>query len=122
MIAELTIQVPNRSIRTVANAINPSALRSDTQLSNRFAALVEDSLDSCTNEHHSQLCANDLCAHITNSMRVAAGDCLSFRSCKAKRPWISDDTLALIDRRIIARRSFNFPLEKQLTSEIKATP
>ena len=104
-----------------AHAINPSALRSDTQLTHRFAALVEDSLDSYNNEQHSQLCANDLCTHITNSMRVAAGNCLNLRGSKAKRPWISDATLALIDRRVLARRSFNFPLEKQLTSEIKAS-
>ena len=121
VIAELTIQVPKRNTRTATHAINPPALRSDTQLTNRFAALVEDSLDSYNNEQHSQLCANDLCPHITNSMRVAAGNCLNLRGSKAKRPWISDATLALIDRRVLARRSFNFPLEKQLTSEIKAS-
>ena len=52
-------------------------------------------------------------------MRVAAGSCLSLGGSKATRPWIGDDTLALINRRIIARKSFNFWLQIQLTSEIK---
>ena len=39
-------------------------------------------------------------------MRVAAGNCWSLKGSNAKRPWISDDTLALIDRRIIDRKRF----------------
>ena len=88
----------------------------DEEIANRFAALFDDNMAG--HEKHDN--SPDALRHaISNAFRDAAESCLPRRAKVAKRPWISTNTLELLEKRDVARTRGDTTGERSLSKQIK---
>ena len=88
----------------------------DEEIANRFAALFDDNMAG--HEKHDN--SPDALLHaISNAFRDAAESCLPRRAKVAKRPWISTNTLELLEKRDVARTRGDTTGERSLSKQIK---
>ena len=120
VIADLQIAVP----KVVKEVIPKHALNSRVSISalnavevaNRFALLFDESM---SNHEHHELSVDDFYDVMSDAFRHAADKCLPQRARIAKRPWISSETLSLLQRRDDARFSRDVSAERDLSKQIR---
>ena len=106
VIADLQIAVPKVVKEVIPkHASNPrvcvSALTA-VEVANRFALLFDESM---SNHEDHELSIDDFYHVMSDAFQHAAEKCLPQRARTAKRPWISSETLSLLQRRDDARFS-----------------
>ena len=95
---------------------NRRALREYT-VAQRFASTFETEMQKHVGD--SEVDTEMLSKSITESLRHAESTCLPEAPCTGKKPWISDRTMDLIQRRRKARSQAAFEVEMQLNKEVK---
>ena len=95
--------------------VSVSALNA-VEVANRFALLFDESMSS--HEHH-ELSIDDFYHVMSDAFHHAADKCLPQCARIAKRPWISSDTLSLLQRRDDARFSRDVSAKRDLSKQIR---
>ena len=116
VIAELTLHIPHASSQQRGSAFNSASLLNEPSLQNQFACLVRESMLDSVGDVTAPHTADTLCSQLARSLHVAAKKCLPRRF---KRPRMSGTTLALLERRVVARQRRDLVIEKQLNLQIK---
>ena len=120
VIADLQIAVPKVVKEVIPkHASNPrvcvSALTA-VEVANRFALLFDESM---SNHEDHELSIDDFYHVMSDAFQHAAEKCLPQRARTAKRPWISSETLSLLQRRDDARFSRDVSAERDLSKQIR---
>ena len=114
--AELALSIPKDDPRLPRTALEPSGLKNKFT-SNRFSDLFDEQMEATVSTDAEDLNLTYAC--LLDAFHAAAERTLP--TCKAtqRRPWISDCTLALIERRGKARRDGRVLQEHLLNIEVR---
>ena len=120
LISEIMVELPLQTQNRMTNKLDFSILR-DRVHANRFATVFDDQMDMFEHAAPSDALDVDMqCARLDDAFHAAASVCLPERAVRANRPWISNGTLELLEKRLEARRARDYDSERTLTKRIKA--
>ena len=118
LVTKLRLHMPKSVDARSPKRPQVSALR-ETSCANRFAILFDASMENASTECDADI--NLMYARILDSFGTAADTVLSKQKLQARRPWISNATLVLLESRQDARHTADFEFGKSLAKEIKAS-
>ena len=114
-----SVEIPKTSKKTRSPELEYSALQDkDTawKFANRFHSLCQ------SDDHHTNETVPHVqheCDKMLRAFHLAASEVVPSRLVKRKRPWISDDTLALIESKLHARQNGRFDAVARLSKQVK---
>lgn len=116
--ADLTTYIPITTPKDGGKKPLVNSLRT-SGMSNSFASLFDLNMEAVTAEPTQNV--NLLYARIVDSFQHAAQTALPQSNLQPRRPWISAETLSLIEQRNSARAANAQAEEKQLTKKVRAS-
>ena len=113
VVGQFKVEAEKTEAKQMHRRLDWGVLR-DPGIRSKFADEVAGRLQ--ISEH---LSLDDRWKHFCTTVRDASEKYLPLRSARANKPWISTDTLAILDQRRAARVSQDWPLEMELRKQTK---